>query len=125
LRVKLDENLGPSIAEIFLRAGHDVLLTREQGLGGREDSVLIEVCRAEDRCLVTLDLDFGHVLNYPPGRYPGIAILRFAEPMSQPELLAAARTLVAAFEQREIRRKLWIVASHRVREYWEERDTDD
>lgn len=56
MRLKLDENLGPSAAALFRDAGHDVLLAVEQGLGGNEDRVLIEVCRAEDRAMVTLDL---------------------------------------------------------------------
>ncbi len=122
MKLKLDENLGPGIAEIFRAASHDVRMTREQGLGGSQDAVLIEVCRAEERCLVTLDLDFSHILNYPPERYTGIAVLRLPEPMSYQDLREAVRTLVKAFEKREISRKLWIVSRGRVREYWAEKD---
>lgn len=118
MKIKLDENLGPTIARIFHETGHDVCLVREQGLGGRDDSVLIEVCRAEGRCLVTLDLDFGQILSFPPTRYPGIAVLRLPEPMSRQGLLEAARTLVEALGKREINRKLWIVSRGRIREYW-------
>lgn len=66
-------------------------MTREQGLGGTQDAVLIEVCHAEERCLVTLDLDFAHILNYPPERYTGIAVLRstgLTETTEQPSLTA-------------------------------------
>lgn len=118
MKIKLDENLGPSIAEIFRGAGHDVLLTVEQGLGGREDRVLIEVCRAEDRCLVTLDLDFASILSFPPGRYAGIAVLRLPEPMTMQAIVDGARTLLRALEQREIKHKLWIVQGSKIREYW-------
>jgi len=118
LKIKLDENLGPSTAEIFREAGHDVLLTVEQGLGGREDRVLIEVCRAEDRCLVTLDLDFANILNFPPRRYAGIAVIRLPEPMSREALQDGARTLLRALEQRTIQEKLWIVHGTKIREYW-------
>jgi predicted nuclease of predicted toxin-antitoxin system len=120
LKLKLDENLGPSSADLFKEAGHDVRLTREQGLGGREDSVLIEVCRAEDRCLVTLDLDFAHILRFPPQRYAGIAVLRLPEPMSHHELRESIRTLLQALEKREIQRKLWIISRGKIREYWNE-----
>lgn len=122
MKLKLDENLGPAAAEIFLQAGHDACLVREQGLGGTEDTRLAEVCRAEGRCLVTLDLDFSHVLNFPPSLYEGIAVLRLPEPATWPDLLAAARTLVQALDKREIRKKLWIVSTGQVREYWSEED---
>lgn len=118
MKLKLDENLGPSFASVFRAAGHDVCLVREQGLCGKEDPVLIEVCRAEGRCLVTMDLDFGHILNYPPSRYPGIAILRLPEPASRQDLDEVARTLLEALARRDVDRKLWIVSKGRVREYW-------
>lgn len=120
MRIKLDENLGPRIARIFKDAGHDVCLTLEQGLGGKEDKVLIEVCRAEERCLVTLDLDFSHILNFPPTRYAGIAILRLPEPASQGDLQDAARTLLEALSRRDIHQKLWIISRGKIREYWDE-----
>jgi len=122
LKLKLDENLGPAAAVLFREAGHDVRLTREQGLGGREDSVLIEVCRIEGRCLVTLDLDFGQILRFPPSRYAGIAILRLPVPMSQSGLQEAVQALLMGLEKREIQGKLWIVARGKIREYWAEDD---
>jgi predicted nuclease of predicted toxin-antitoxin system len=118
LKIKLDENLGPSVAEIFRGAGHDVSLTLEQGLGGHDDRVLIEVCRVEGRCLVTLDLDFSNILNFPPQRYPGIAVLRVPEPMSLSAVLDSARALLLGLEQRDIRQKLWVLQGSRIREYW-------
>jgi len=47
MKLKLDENLGPAIAGRARAAGHDVALTREEGLNGKSDDVVIEVCRAE------------------------------------------------------------------------------
>jgi predicted nuclease of predicted toxin-antitoxin system len=123
LKIKLDENLGPSVAKVFLDAGHDAILTLEQGLGGQDDSVLIEVCRAEGRCLVTLDLDFGQILRFPPSRYAGIAILRLSAPVSRHDLLEGAATLIQALEKKEIHQKLWIVSKGRVREFWSERES--
>lgn len=120
MRLKLDQNLGPSVANILRGAGHDVSLAREHGLDGAQDPVLIEVCRAEQRCLVTLDLDFSQVFRYPPSRFSGIAVLRLPEPMSLPALQEAARILARALAGREIDGKLWIVSRGRVREYWEQ-----
>ncbi len=74
MKLKLDENLGPSIAVELRGAGYDVLMATDQGLGGRGDEVVAEVCRAEQRCLVTLDLDFANPIAFPPARFsPSIA----------------------------------------------------
>ncbi len=56
-------------------AGHDVASVADQGLEGSLDGDLLEYCRAEGRCLVTLDLDFATPLVFLPSRYPGIAVL--------------------------------------------------
>lgn len=71
LRVKLNENLGSRAIELFREAGQDVATVSGEDLGGTIDADLIEVCRAERRVLVTLDLDFSNVLRFPPERYAG------------------------------------------------------
>src|SRR5436190_1527827 len=43
----------------------------DQGLRGHDDGDIADVCRREQRALVTLDLDFSDVRVYPPAHYPG------------------------------------------------------
>ena len=74
MRIKLDENLGDRGADILRKA--DVATVVEQGLVSVSDDSLIEICRAERRSLVTLDLDFSNPLRFDPTRYPGVAVLR-------------------------------------------------
>lgn len=92
-------------------------LARDQGLNGKSDDVVIEVCRVEGRCLVTLDLDFSNTLNYPPERFPGIAVLRLPKLFSQRDTRDAMATLLRALVSRSIAGKLWLVKSGRIREY--------
>lgn len=76
LRVKLDENLGRSHAELLRRAGYAAARLTDQGLSGAADeAVWAHVC-AEGRFLVTLDLDFSDVRRFPPGTHPGVLLLR-------------------------------------------------
>ena len=79
MKFKLDENIGQRGRQILLDAGHDVSTVDEQSLTGATDADLIEASRAEERCLVTLDLDFANPLTFAPRRYPGIAVLRLPE----------------------------------------------
>lgn len=76
MKIKLDENLGHSVVQVFRRAGHDVETVRQENLSGASDRRILEICQAEERCLVTLDLDFSNPLIFDPALYPGIAVLR-------------------------------------------------
>jgi predicted nuclease of predicted toxin-antitoxin system len=109
LKVKLDENLGRRSIELFKEADHEVSTVTEQRLGGTSDDELIEVCRIEDRTLVTLDLDFSNVLRFPPQRYAGIVVLRVPHPIELNDIYECVRTLLRASEGEELEGKLWIV----------------
>jgi predicted nuclease of predicted toxin-antitoxin system len=74
--IKLDENLGERGRQLFAAAGHDVATVGNQGLAGAVDRRVIEVCGAERRCPVTLDMDFSNPFVFPPEQYAGIAVLR-------------------------------------------------
>ena len=76
MKIKLDENLGQRGGELFRRFGHDVATVADQNLTSAGDDQLAEVCSSENRCLVTLDLDFSNPFLYPPADHAGIAVLR-------------------------------------------------
>lgn len=117
MRLKLDENLGQRGAELLRQAGHDVATVIEQGLQSGPDPALIEVCRTENRCLVTLDLDFSNPLRFNPANYAGIAVLRLPARLTPNDLADALQTLIAGLEQEEVFGKLWIIQRGRLRIY--------
>lgn len=66
MKFKTDENMPYEVAEILSKAGHDALTVLCQELGGQSDDRIAEVCKAEGRAIVTLDLDYSDIRAYPP-----------------------------------------------------------
>lgn len=66
MKFKIDENLPVEIAELLIKSGHNAKTVKEQQLKGAKDSVLINLCKKENRALVTLDIDFSDITAYPP-----------------------------------------------------------
>ena len=122
MKLKLDENLGERGAELFRSAGLDVATVPSEGLSSAGDRDLIAVCQAEARCLVTLDLDFGNPLVFPPWHYSGIAVIRLPRNPTDEDLWSCCRTLIDGLAKREIAGRLWIVQRDRLREYQPDRD---
>ena len=118
MRIKLDENLGSRRATEPLRsAGHDVATVQDEALHAAADDRLAEVCRAEGRCLVTLDLGFANSVRYVPSKHAGIVVLRLPARVTLSDVDSAIATLVRALERADVRGKLWIVQGRRIREH--------
>jgi predicted nuclease of predicted toxin-antitoxin system len=76
MQFKIDENLPMEFAAMLRAAGHDAVSLLDQGLDGAGDSAVAEKCRTERRAIVTLDLDFSDIRQYPPEEYQGLIVLR-------------------------------------------------
>ena len=117
MKVKLDENLGSRAVGLFEESGHEVSTVTGEDLEGASDDDLIEACRHKEQVLVTLDLDFPNVLRYPPGKYPGIVVLRLPHPIELETIRERVRVLLRASEKEDLSGRLWIVEQNRIRQY--------
>jgi predicted nuclease of predicted toxin-antitoxin system len=76
VKLKLDENFSPYLAKLFIDAGFDTETVLSENLSGAADDFLFEKIKKENRCIVTLDLDFANILRYPADEMAGIIVIR-------------------------------------------------
>ncbi|OFZ66540.1 MAG: hypothetical protein A2V79_03880 [Betaproteobacteria bacterium RBG_16_56_24] len=114
MKFKIDRNLPIEAADLLKAAGHDAMTVYQQSLGGASDERILDVCKDEDRILITADLDLSDVRRYPPAQTPGYMVLRLPRQSKQAllDLLAKAIPMLAV---RPINGQLWIVEFDRLR----------
>ena len=115
MKFKLDENFGTRTQHVFKVAGYDVQTVFQESLQGASDQRIYDVCCAEQRCLVTLDMDFANVTRFAPDRPGGIAVIRLPRNPSLSLLESLIRQLLHALDTITLDNKLWIVEPGRIR----------
>lgn len=93
MKLKLDENLPESLLASFSRLGHDVDNVRQEGLAGSTDPDVWAAVQAEQRILITQDLDFSDIRQFAPGAHCGLILVR----LRTPGRLALAQRLESVF----------------------------
>lgn len=114
MRWKLDENVHPAVGSFLRSRRHDVKTVWEQNLRGTSDRNLAGICRAEQRTLLTLDLDFANILSYPPETYAGIVVLRLVNQNRQAAVRLMERA-VPSLEQATVEGTLWVIDESGIR----------
>jgi predicted nuclease of predicted toxin-antitoxin system len=76
VKVKLDENLGVSHLQLLRESGYEAERVHEEGLTGATDKELWKHVLRSGQFFVTLDLGFSDIRHFPPGRHPGILLIR-------------------------------------------------
>lgn len=122
MKFKLDENLGTRTLDIFRTQGHDAQTVVGEGLSGCADIPLFQVCQTEQRCLVTLDLDFSDVTRFPPKTSNGIVVIRVPRNPSPVLLENLLRQFLDELSRTPINKHLWIVETGRIRVHASDED---
>jgi predicted nuclease of predicted toxin-antitoxin system len=115
MKFKLDENFGRRTQQLFRTVGHDVQTVRDEGLNGSPDQSIYDHCCREQRCLVTLDLDFADVTRFPPKQASGIAVIRVPKNPSLPLLESLIRHFLQMLQTTSLHQQLWIIEVGRIR----------
>ena len=114
MKFKIDENLPIDFAAVLCEAGHEASTVGEQRMGGAGDAAVARACSAEERILLTLDMDFSDVRVYPPGNYPGLVVFRLRD-QDKPTLMQLLQRFLSLVATHPIEHRLWIVEEAQVR----------
>jgi predicted nuclease of predicted toxin-antitoxin system len=131
MKFKLDENFGARTQYLFVEFGHDVQTVAQEELSGASDIAIYNICLLENRCLITLDLDFADVIRFPPRPMGGIVVIRCPRNPSLTLLERLVRSFLTALGtstslgELSPAGQLWIVEIDRIRVHqqndpWEE-----
>jgi len=76
MRFKLDECVDVRLTRLFEAAGHDAETVFGEEIAGAADRAIHDLCRREQRTLVTQDMDFSNPFVFNPIPTEGIVVLR-------------------------------------------------
>ena len=114
MKFKIDENLPIELAELLKQAGYDTATVFEQHLAGGTDDTVVMVCQKEQRILITLDMDFADIREYPPNQFPGFLVLRLKK-QGKSSIMETFERILNLLSSESLIHKLWIVEENRVR----------
>lgn len=102
MRFLIDANLPRSVVAVLRSLGHDVEFARDIGLAAAPDQDIAARAKLTAAVLLTRDLDFANIRQYPPEDYPGLVVLRLSDD-------ATAR-IIAGVVERFVREPEFLVA---------------
>jgi predicted nuclease of predicted toxin-antitoxin system len=114
MRFKLDENLPVDAVAFLIGQGYDASTVFSEQISGIADNELASICQAENRILITLDLDFADIRAYPPLDYPGLIVLRLKQTDIR-YVMDFFPKLITLLQIESIQHRLWIVDEERLR----------
>lgn len=76
MRLLVDQNLPPRLAELLVEAGHDATHVRDHGLASATDPEIVDYAAETDRTIISADTDFGALLAHARTTTPSVILVR-------------------------------------------------
>lgn len=76
MRLLIDQNLSPLLAQALAEADHDAVHVRDLGLSSASDTEVLAAARGDDRILISADTDFGGLLADAGASLPSVILIR-------------------------------------------------
>ena len=76
MRFLLDQGISPTVTDALRELGHDAIHVRDIGLAAAPDLSIVAVAAAEERTIITVDLDFAAIVASSGNTRPSVVTLR-------------------------------------------------
>jgi predicted nuclease of predicted toxin-antitoxin system len=114
LKFLVDMPLSPNVVSWLVGLGHDALHAATIGLSQAADAVVIERARADERIIITADLDYPRLLALSGADRPGVILFRGGD-WSDDDIVVRLSSLFATLPEQELVRSLVVVERARIR----------
>jgi predicted nuclease of predicted toxin-antitoxin system len=114
MKFLVDQPVSPLLARWLRDAGHDALHVRERGLSRATDEALFALAVAENRTIVTADLDFSRIIALSGRSGPGLILFR-AGNITDDKMLALLKETLGRVPTAELERSVVVVDVHALR----------
>ena len=114
MRFLIDMPLSPGLAEWLCDQGHDAVHAGKDGLHNAADIEIIARAKAEQRTVVTADLDYPQLLALSKASEPSVILFRDGN-WSEAEVVARLADVLSALNETEIAQSVIVVERDRVR----------
>ena len=100
LKFITDEDVPRSTARLLREAGYDAVDVRDVGLRGKNDSAIFGFAQKEQRILITCDLGFSNIVQYPPEKTAGIIVVRIPDEIPIPQFNKVLLEAIQGIDER-------------------------
>ena len=94
--------------------GYPATLLQEHILADSPDPDVLQIAQTLDAALLTVDMDFSNILDYPPANYVGLIVMRY-EAHQETAVIESLKQLLSDLYREELRRVLVIAEPTRYR----------
>ncbi len=114
MKILADECVFRITTESLRQGGHDVVTAQALSLAGKPDAIVLTTASDNGYVFLTNDMHFSNILEYPPGQFHGIIVLRI-RPRTEAKVHRALLKFLEANDQSEVDGSLIIVDQNKYR----------
>lgn len=114
MSILIDQCVPRKYLRILIEWGYQTSLVQQHIRADSPDPDVIKLAQTLDAVLLTVDLDFANIIDYPPQYYGGIVVMKYEIANDLP-VTATLKQVLADLHRDKLRRILVIVDANRYR----------